>query len=356
MNLSVAVVGGGIFGVTAAIRLSNIPGITVEIFERKSDVLMCATFGNQLRLHRGYHYPRSDRTVDELKRSRSLFDQDYGDALIRNDEHFYVISKNDSRVSGDDYVRFCGGHGLHLEEISLDSLDRDLFNIDEISRVFQVEEELIDFSSLREICRDRLRRSNIVIHLGREFTRDEIGRFDQVINCTYARINGIVDSQTRRDYQFELCEKIVITPCEKLLGKSIVVMDGPFMCVDPYGRTGKSLLGNVVHAIRKTNVGKFFSGSSDFDNLIDSGIVNIREKSAYESFISAGEKFLPCISRSSYVGSMLTVRTVLPDVDDTDCRPTFVRRESDKIISVFSGKIGTCSRAAQEVCEEILRS
>lgn len=50
---------------------------------------------------------------------------------------------------------------------------------------------------------------------------------------------------------------------------------------------------------------------------------------------------------------MYTIRTVLPDTDDTDERPTIVSRASDRIISVFSGKIPTCIAAADEIAEMV---
>jgi hypothetical protein len=46
---------------------------------------------------------------------------------------------------------------------------------------------------------------------------------------------------------------------------------------------------------------------------------------------------------------MFTVRTVLPGVEGTDARPTLVRRVSERMITVFSGKIATCVGAAAEV-------
>ena len=50
-----------------------------------------------------------------------------------------------------------------------------------------------------------------------------------------------------------------------------------------------------------------------------------------------------------HIGSMYTIRTVLPNVEKTDTRPTLVNKINDNIITVFSGKIGNCIEAANQV-------
>ena len=60
-------------------------------------------------------------------------------------------------------------------------------------------------------------------------------------------------------------------------------------------------------------------------------------------------EFFPKIKNAKYVGSMFTVRVVPPRVEDTDERPTLVKKINEKIITVFSGKITTCVEAAKEV-------
>ena len=58
---------------------------------------------------------------------------------------------------------------------------------------------------------------------------------------------------------------------------------------------------------------------------------------------------MPGLARAEHIGSMFTFRTVLPNLEKTDARPTFVTKIDDKTVTVFSGKIGTCVEAAEEV-------
>ena len=49
---------------------------------------------------------------------------------------------------------------------------------------------------------------------------------------------------------------------------------------------------------------------------------------------------------------MYTIRTVLPYKDDTDERPTIVKKQDNNFI-LFSGKIGNCVEAANRI-EELI--
>ena len=69
--MKIAVVGGGIFGVTAALTLSK--NFDVTLFEKSNEILKAASGSNQYRVHRGYHYPRSKDTVLGIKKSENSF-------------------------------------------------------------------------------------------------------------------------------------------------------------------------------------------------------------------------------------------------------------------------------------------
>ena len=56
--MKIAVVGGGIFGITSAWKLAQ-KGHGVDLYEKQPDILTAASGINQYRLHKGFHYPRS---------------------------------------------------------------------------------------------------------------------------------------------------------------------------------------------------------------------------------------------------------------------------------------------------------
>ena len=112
--MKIAVIGGGIFGITAAIILGK--QHDVHLFEKNDGILKSASGSNQYRVHRGYHYPRSDETVQELLSCESSFIGEFSDAQMNETENFYCVSKNDSLVSADEYIDFCNRNSLEYKK------------------------------------------------------------------------------------------------------------------------------------------------------------------------------------------------------------------------------------------------
>ncbi len=83
--------------------------------------------------------------------------------------------------------------------------------------------------------------------------------------------------------------------------------------------------------------------------LLDRGLIEQPPLTQFHRFVEDGARFLPQMAGLEHVGSLFTVRTVIPGLDDTDARPTLVRPLRNGVITVFSGKIGTCVQAAEEV-------
>ena len=110
-------------------------------------------------------------------------------------------------------------------------------------------------------------------------------------------------------------------------------------------------MGNVVHAIHSTNIGKFPKYDEKFDELLNKGIVKNPSITNIDKFIHSAKKFFVDIDKMKHIGSMFTFRTVLPNRDNDDARPTLVENVTDKIFNVFSGKIGTCVSSAEKLME-----
>jgi hypothetical protein len=110
-------------------------------------------------------------------------------------------------------------------------------------------------------------------------------------------------------------------------------------------------MGHVVHAIHRSSIDLQFEIESPFKELINRGVVKNPQWTNFDKFIESGTYYIPDLSRSVHVGSMFTVRTVLPHYEDTDGRPTIVDRIDERTLTVFSGKMGTCIGAAQDVVD-----
>ena len=350
-RITVAVVGGGIFGVTAALELAE-AGFSVSLHEQAADLLQGASGINQYRLHRGFHYPRSAPTAVESRNSEASFVAVYGESVMKSPRHFYCIARDGSRTSPEAFLAFCHEAGLESTEVDLPIVRSDMVGL-----TIEVRESLFDPSRLRALCWAKLSASTVHVLLNTTATAEILRGFDFVIVAAYANTNALLGDHQEaiETYQYEVCEKPVVRLPRSFDGISVVIMDGPFMCADPLGDTGLFVLGNVVHAIHSTNDGSAPDIDPELAPLLNRGIVKNPTITRFPEFIESGSQFMPGMAEAEHVGSMYTVRTVLPRSDATDERPTLVRRVGEGFYSIFSGKVGTCVAAAQEVRDAIVR-
>ena len=344
----IAVVGGGVFGCTAAWVLAK-NGFKVDLYEKNNDIMTSASFVNQYRLHKGYHYPRSLETAASSKDSELSFLEAYGDSVYDSDtEQYYAISKRGSLVSALKYKNFLKKLGVSYKITELDILSKD-----SVSLIIKSSETVFDFKKLKFICAQELDNYNVNLHLNSDVKVQDLKDYDIVVNATYANLNHLLPVYDRKEYQFELCEKIIVSLPDQYKGKGVVIMDGPFMSIDPLKGTSYHVMGNVVHAIHESNTGVFPESSLQFQKLLNNGVISSPEISRFGHFLSSASEFFINIDKAKYIGSMYSYRTVLPDRDYDDARPTLVQQNSETMYSIFSGKIGTCVEAANELLDKI---
>ncbi len=345
--MKIAVVGGGIFGCTTAWFLAK-NGYSVDLFEKNKDIFMSASGINQFRLHRGYHYPRSKDTILSCLYGEKRFREFYRDCVIDDPhEHYYGIAKEKTFASAEHCFKIWSECGLEFEPVEAKFINKEKFQT-----VVKVKEAVIDPQKFKDICLEKMKQYGVRVFLNRDVNYGDLKEYDFVIIATYASINPLLKDfpSAQIDYQFELIEKLVLKLPKKYDNISFVVGDGPFTCIDPYGRTGYTLMGNVEHAIHQRVIGKNFEIPENFRGLVDNGIIKNPPITNFGKFIDAAETFFPGIKKDAvHVGSMFTVRTVLPKREHDDARPTVVEMIDDRAIKVFSGKIPTCIDAAEEV-------
>ena len=156
--MKVAIIGAGLFGCTAAIHAAR-AGHDVTLYDKAAEIMTGATRANQLRLHRGYHYPRSASTVEECRQGLVSFAKEYGEAIIHGGSQYYAIAKG-SRTSVDEYIRFMDGQGLGWQ---LADLGSPLFNHRMIDAAFRVTEDRVDYHKLRSIVERDLKRAGVTV-------------------------------------------------------------------------------------------------------------------------------------------------------------------------------------------------
>jgi hypothetical protein len=347
MDMKVAVIGGGLFGCTAATILAQ-NGAEVHLHEKGTGLFRAASGVNQYRLHKGYHYPRSGETIRECKDGIASFKRYYEESVIGGVERYYAIAAKGSQTSAAKYLRVLEENGLPFKVEKPISKHMEL--------LVRVKEERVDHKLLRNICQRKMLEAGVQVFFDAPAYAGMRDEYDKIVVACYAGNNEVLQTLGCKipKYQYEVCEKPVIMlernpeswRTHSYRNFSLVVMDGPFCSLDPFGSTGHHVMGHVEHAIHSRNTGEFPEVPTRLQKYLDSGVVPKPIGSKWQKIKSSSKKFFPFLQDAMHVGSMFTVRTVLPRKDKTDERPTIVEQIDDKVIRIFSGKIGTAVQAA----------
>ena len=99
--------------------------------------------------------------------------------------------------------------------------------------------------------------------------------------------------------------------------------------------------------------------NEDITEYLNKGVIENPKITNIQKFIDSGMEFFEDFDKLEHIGSMYTIRTVLAYRDYDDARPTYVKKEhdtgiqTDKIYTIFSGKIGTCVQAANQLVDKL---
>ena len=145
MDKHVVIIGAGLFGLSTAIILAE-KGIKVTVLEKSNNFMKGASLVNQNRIHYGYHYPRSLETGKESLCSMQSFLDYYGDCVVPSYKNYYAISKYNSKITSDDFVKFCKEINISLKE---SWPQKNILNKNMIDQVWEVYEPSFDYNILR---------------------------------------------------------------------------------------------------------------------------------------------------------------------------------------------------------------
>ena len=338
--MRVAVIGGGLFGCTAA-ALAAKHGHEVHLFEAKPKLMQGATSCCYYRLHRGYHYPRSLETGQESLSAEESFRLWYGKAVIDGGQQYYAVPE-DAKVTGPEFQGFMDALKLRYRRIERHPSVNAKW-------VFEVEEPRVDAAMLSILATDAVEESGVHVHVGRP--AGKLDGFDRIIVAAYAGTNQILKrlGLPQVEYKFQVVEKPIVALPAAFANTSIVVMD--HCCVDPHQYTDCHAIGHVSATFHHENVGIEPLVPLHLLPYVERGVV--RERDGYavsriNDVVRAMADVIPAVRGCEYMGSMYSVRALLAGQESTDARPTLLRRLSDQVAQIFSGKLGTAVVAAEQ--------
>ena len=87
------IIGAGLYGLYSALYCGK-KGEKIIVLEYEDKPFKRATYINQARVHRGYHYPRSLTTALKSAHYFDRFNKDFGYSINKKFTKIYAISKN----------------------------------------------------------------------------------------------------------------------------------------------------------------------------------------------------------------------------------------------------------------------
>ena len=347
----VLIIGGGIFGLTAAIVLGE-AGIKVAVVEKEEDIMLGASLVNQNRIHYGYHYPRSKDTCLESLEGLDSFKEFYNDSIFTAFKKYYAIAKEGSHINANQFHAFCENLGLHLEEAYPDDL---VLRKEMVEQCWLTYEPIFDYNILKKkvIYRVAMNKNISVfrnVHpVAIEFAGTEKNVklsngqmlvFDTIVNATYASISETAQllGQNPIPAKYQLCLFPILNTQKKMDSLGITIMDGPFCSLMPKGiQPSQFILYHVKHSVLETHV-----GNKNIPWMPIRGFPDL-------DIIEQSKQFFPILEHMELIDSWITTRIVLPQQEIDDARPTLTIKHGNGIYSLFSGKLTTCVAAAKEL-------
>ena len=348
-NLKAIVIGGGIHGLTSALALSK-ENIDVTIVEKNKGLLQGTSGSTQNRAHLGYHYPRSPETASECLNGLNFFKKKYPSAIYYPKEAYYLVEKNQSKTSSEEFEKFCGIQKIPYEKVPL---SENLWKSSLIEMGFKVPEPVFDLKILTDLLAEETSKLGIkkvtdsrVMGLKKMqgnykiITNKEDYYADIILNATYAHSNNVLNvlnlDEDLTRYILQKTEVVVVKSKRDL--PALTVMDGNFISILPFpSEKGIYLIYDVIHSVIKKTEGYFLSDENHLP-------------SNFKQMINHGEKYFPFMKDLKQVGSLYGSRPIPLDIEG-DSRKTRIKSHKKHlgIYSILEGKFISAPLIAEEL-------
>lgn len=331
------VLGGGFYGCEVALALRRRGLKRVVIVEREAAILRRASWVNQARVHKGYHYPRSLPTAERSSLSFARFCRDYRFAIHPGKRKIYAVARG-SRVAPHQFERFCQTVGAAWRPLQRPASD--LFERDLIDAAYDVEEVAFNAVAIAGDLQRRLADAGVEVRLGTtaklEAANDRSATVragadgieaGHVFNCTYSSIDS-VGIAIKAPIKRELAELALIDPPAELDGVGVTVVDGPFFSTMAFPAARCHSLSHVRYTPHES-----WSEPRSRDTL------PVKSNAAY--MLRDAQRYMPCLAQARLKRSLFEVKAVLAVNENDDGRPILFEKSaaSPRVISILGAKI-----------------
>ena len=344
----ICIVGAGLFGTTLSLILSKNKNFEIDVFEKNNDILCETSLKNQQRFHLGYHYPRSEITVKEIKKSSNEFIKFYGKNIFGKTNNIYGISDFGSKLTYDKYSKIIKKFKLKLKKINISLFSKLVKNS------IITEEKNLDYFKIKKKIISQIKKSNnINLKLNQSISKEIVKKYDKVILCAYSNNNNLLyklgyKKNKLKKKRYELVEKIIVKLPKKFKNLSVVILDGNFLNFDPFIGTNYHLLSVVKESKIEVIKNKFPKFQNYKKKYLKYKFIRNKKISHFKKFITFGKKFVPLLSEAKYIKSTYVTRCI--DISKSNQnRKTLVKLYGNKVITVFSGKWNNCVTISNQI-------
>lgn len=216
MKKTVRVLGGGFYGCHLSLALLD-AGYDVELHEIAGHLFAGASGGNPARCHRGFHYPRSQKTRHACQEHHAEFLGRYGFLTRPVPCNIYAIAADDSLVDFGTYVQ------VLRNEVEFITIDRpEEYGLRHVEGAVLTGERHVLLDEARKYFEKKL--SGCVVYNMPPGKVDDL-RWHATIDCTFCAFD-----ETNID-RYEPCLTALL---EGPTDRAVTIMDGPFCSLFPW--------------------------------------------------------------------------------------------------------------------------
>lgn len=359
------VIGAGFFGLRIAQHLREHGLAKVLVLEAEAEPMTRASYGNQARVHNGYHYPRSILTGFRSRVSSEQFIAEYAPAISKDFEHIYAISTNLSKTNAKQFEIYCDRIGANLHKSPVE-VERQ-FSDRNIEKSWVAEEFAFDSHKLRTLVLEKIdilggiqilfQTQALRIHQGVSGLTLQAGggqNFESplVISSIYSAINKFHEASglPLLPLQHELTELSLVSVPKFWTRRGLTVMDGPFFSFMPFPSTGLHSLSHV----RYTPLIRWEEKNGQTSRKQKLAQIN-KLPSTFPEMKKDLCRYVHDMEGLEYVTSIREVKTVLARNDLSDSRPILVRDDFglEGYITVLGSKIDNVNDVLDELVERL---
>ena len=281
--------------------------------------------------------------------------------LVRNwkiygkTKNYYSIAKSNSKTSFEKYIKVLKKKKLHYKIIN-DSHHN--YIGEKIRGIILTNEKVLNYFKLKKKIHRLIKIKKVRLNLKKELKKKDIKNYYRIFLTTYTSNNLVLRNlgkKPKKKFRYELVEKLIVGLPKKYKKLSIVVLDGNFLCIDPYVGTKYHLLSHVKYSKIKILNSIYPNFSKKLKNLLDHGRLKNLKGTRYDKIIRDGSKYLPFLKKAKYVSSFYLIRTIMSNSKKNDDRTYQTDNYSNKIVTILSGKWNTAVTLSNNILNILSR-